>query len=461
MKRLLFIGIAGHAMRGLALAAKRAGYAVTGLDENAFPPGSDWLTKHDIAWTNIPDFKLFESFDEIVLNAQYPADYPFIVEAQRRGVPIISFPDFLGQVTKMKHVIAVGGTHGKTTTTAFITWLLESAGRHPDFLIGIQPFNFDASARLDGSDVVVIEGDEYKASNLDPHPKLDYYHPDVLVLTSVEMDHPDMFRDLAHVVDSFQAIVVRLPKSGRLYAWADDPTVSEVASHASAPVTAYGLEQGTVRARSIAYMPTGIEFDLEIDGAILGRLAVPLYGRHNILNSLAAVSVALGEGLTFDQVTVGAGTFKGAYRRFNVLTAPSAPITVIDDYAHHPTEVAATIEAAKLHFPGRRLIAVFRPHTYSRTRTLLAEFQAAFELADVSYITDVESAREALSDATVSGNDVASGIPGVAHFVPGRSDLLGQLLHAAESCDVILCMSVSGYDKFADELAQTSTDKYR
>ncbi|MBW4061539.1 UDP-N-acetylmuramate--L-alanine ligase [Candidatus Saccharibacteria bacterium] len=456
MKHLFFVGIAGHAMRGLAYAAQQSGNQVTGLDVPATSPGSDWLDEHGLVWTNISSPALLDGVDEVIISGGTAASDPILVEAAKRGLPVISFAEFLGKLTKDKRVISVAGSHGKTTTTAFITWLLESAGRQPDFLIGIQPFNFDSSARLVGSDIVVIEGDEYRASTLDERSKLQFYHPDVLVLTSVEMDHPDVFADLAAVKARFAEVIAAMPPNGHLIAWSDSAAVTELAAHAKAPVVLYGLQSGSVVGRNISYTATGIEFDLEIDGHVLGRLAVPLFGRHNVLNSLAAAAVAIGEGLRFGDIAAGAATFKGAYRRFNVVSMPTSPVTVIDDYAHHPTEVAATIQAAKLHFAGRRVVAIFRPHTYSRTKTLLHEFQHAFGEADKAYITGIEGAREAGQEASVSGADVATGIGASTTYEPDRAKLVETVIADAKAGDVILCMTVSGYDKLSGELAQRS-----
>jgi UDP-N-acetylmuramate--alanine ligase len=456
-QHLLFVGIVGHAMRGLALAAKHQGHQVTGLDEAADDSGSQWLAKHNIPWTREPDPKLLVGVDLVIISGGTPADYPLLAVAQKLNIPIQSFAQFLGAVTAKERALVVAGTHGKTTTTSFIAWILDSAGRHPDFLIGIKPFNFDSSARLDDSDVVVIEGDEYKASNLDTRAKLKFYHPDVLVLTSVEHDHPDVYPDLQSVVDCFTDVVKHLPKDGRMVACAESQVVLDIAKSAPCPVVTYGLEIGDYTARDIAYLPTGIEFDVFHDGQVLGRIAAPLYGKHNILNALAAVAVCLSEGLTIDQIIAGAAGFKGAYRRFNLITSPSAPITVIDDYGHHPTEATTNIEAAKLHFPGRRVVVIYKPHTYTRTEALLPEYLRAFDAADLVYIGSIDAAREAGLGHTVTGNDIVQGLEVPALYVPERDDLLERIRRDAKPGDVILCFSVSGYQNLAQDLAKALT----
>jgi UDP-N-acetylmuramate--alanine ligase len=455
-EHLFFIGIVGHAMRGIALAAKQAGNVVTGLDEGVpeGDAGGEWLAAHGIKWSRMPDPALLNGVDVVIMSGGTSKRYPLLQEAKDRGIRIISFAEYLGDLTVGKHVIAVSGTHGKTTTTSLITWLLESAGQSPDYLIGIRPFNFDSSARLAGADKFVVEGDEYQASSLDLKSKVQYYHPDTLVLTSVEHDHPDTFPTYESVVERFKEVVAAVPKSGRLIAWAANPGVTEVVTAAKCPITTYGLETGEYTPRNIAYQPTGIEFDVENGPkGVLGRLAVPLFGKHNILNALAAVAVARGEGLTMEQIIAGAARFRGAYRRFNLITEPETPVTVIDDYAHHPTEVNTTLEAAKLHFKGRRIVAVFRPHTYSRTQALLTEYQHSFGSADLVYVTDIEAARESGQDHTVTGQDITEGLSMPALYAPNRDDLIARLKLDIKKDDVVVCMSVSGYKDLAGELA--------
>ncbi len=445
-------------MGGLALAAKQRGFKVSGLDETAAPPMSDWLDEHNLSWARQFEAHQLRGVDTLVISGAHGGDdHPVIVAARKHHIRIISFAQLFGELTADKRVIAVSGTHGKTTTTAFITWVLETAGRRPDYLVGIRPFNFDASSRLDGSETVVVEADEYKASTLDSTSKFSYYHSNVLVITSIEHDHPDVFPDLASTVERFKQVTQALPANGRLVAWSGSSTVMAVAAEAPCEVITYGTEDSDFRARNVAYLPAGIEFDLETPDGLLGRLAVPLYGRHNVLNALAASAVVLGEGLTFNHLLDAAASFKGAFRRFNLVSPSPSQVTVIDDYAHHPTEVATTIEAARLHFRRGRLIVVFRPHTYSRTKTLLSDYQQVFGQADYVFITEVESAREAANAKTVSGADIVAGLPATAVFEPDRAKLVERIVALAEPGDVVLCMSVSGYENLAPELAKKLT----
>lgn len=440
-------------MRGLALAARDLGYEVTGLDPGAEEgDGTQWLAARQLQWSREFTPAQLDGVTAIIVTG-IPVPDAVTDEARRRHIAMKSYAELVGELTEGQHVIAVAGTHGKTTTTALIAWLLESAGRKPDYLIGIRPFNFDSSVRLESSEVFVAEGDEYRASTLETKSKVQFYHPDTLVLTSVEHDHPDLFPTAKDYEQRFQDIVAGVPKDGRLIAWGESLSVTQAAKSAHCQISTYGLALGDYTARDISYLPGGIEFDIENHGGILGRLAVPLYGKHNVLNALAATTTALTEGLSVDQVIAGAAGFKGTYRRFNLLTPEGANITVIDDYGHHPTEIATNLEAAKLHFPGRRIICVFRPHTYTRTQTLLKQWQKSFNDADLVYVTDIEGAREQGTEHTVSGNDIVQALKMPALYTPNRPELISRLQRDTKPGDIVLCFTVSGYHNLAEELA--------
>lgn len=443
-------------MGGLALASQQQGFIVSGLDETAGPPMSDWLDENSLNWTTKYSPELLKDVDTIVISGHHgKEDHPIIKEARERNLKILSFAELFGQLTMGKKVIAVAGTHGKTTTTSLIAWIIESAGLKPDYLIGVRPFNFKSSSRLENAKIVVVEADEYKASTLDDQPKFNYYHPDTLILTSIEHDHPDAYPTMDSYLNAFKKLVGDLPKIGKMIVCADDELALEVSKSSAAQVITYSLRSGNFTAKNIDFNEKGISYQVIKNGESLGELTASVYGKHNVANSLAAVAATLNEGLSFDQIKRGAATFKGAFRRFNILV--NDKITVIDDYAHHPTEVKTTIEAAKLHFSGRRLIVIYRPHTYSRTQTLLKEYYQAFDGADKLYMCDVEPARELANQRTVSGQEIIDGLPddlkNNSVFVPDRSDLVTQVVENSEPGDVILSMTVSGYDDVANELA--------
>lgn len=449
--KLYFLGITGHTMRGLALAAKQLGYKVSGGDAESYStPGEDALDTAGIAWSKEPNPAELAGVDRLIISGGTAANDPMIESARKREIIIQSYAEFVGELAATKRRIVVSGTHGKTTTTSLIAWLLESSGRQPDYLIGVRPHNFTSSVRLSDSRVMVLEGDEYRASTLDDHSKFWFYHPDVLVATSLEMDHPDMFATIDDIRKRFTELVQAMPRDGLLVCWTGAKELHAVAGESSAPVRSYG-EGGEARVDHVAFGAGGVSFDLYVKDEYAGHYAAPLYGRHNIDNATAAIVVAMHEGLTSEEIQAGLQTFRGAERRFDVVSSPEALIRVIDDYAHHPSEIAATIEAAKLHFHGR-VIAVVRPHTFTRVEELLQDYRRAVATADMAFVASIEGAREASKKATVSGADIARN-NGRVVYEPDREHLVESVVKAAQADDVVLCMTVGGYDGLAAELA--------
>jgi UDP-N-acetylmuramate: L-alanyl-gamma-D-glutamyl-meso-diaminopimelate ligase len=450
-KHLHFIGIAGHTMSGLALAAKEAGYSVSGTDEKAYPPSTDFLDHNQIKWWRDPEPQHLAGVDKVIVSGGTPPDFPELVAAQQAGIAIESFAQFWGEIIKDEYSIVVSGTHGKTTTTALIAWLLEDCGKKPDFLVGITPKNFSSSVRYAGGRVAVTEGDEYQSSQLEATSKFNYYHPDSLVVTSIEMDHPDLFLDIRDLKERFTDLLASLPAAARVYLCGDDPGTAELAAAVKSGLVTYG-SSGDWRMGAVHFTQTGLDIAISHGEQELGQLFVGLYGRHNVLNALAAVAVALDYGVSWDQVVRSAAKFKGTARRFSILTAAGSPIRLIDDYAHHPTAARATIEAVKLHFPGR-VIAVYQPHTFSRTKTLMSEYQQAFGQADLTFLAPVEGAREQAQADEVSSHDIAKGAAGQVEAIDDRAQLIKAVVTAAQPGDTVLVMSVGGYQRLAEELA--------
>ncbi len=444
------LGIAGHAMRGVALAAVDLGYKVTGTDETAYSPGSDWLDEKGITWYKVADASHVDGVDLLVLGGGVAINQAELIAAQAANVPIQSYPEFVSTLITTDNRIVVTGTHGKTTTTSLIAWLLESAGRKPDYLVGIQPKNFDSSVRLQGGEAAVLEGDEYRSSRLDTSSKFSHYRAKTAIITSIEMDHPDLFADLSAVQERFDGLVENLPEDG-LLVYFENELIAEVASKSKAQAVSYGTQNAHWQAVNTEFNEHGIAFDLQHDGEAIGSISVPLYGAHNVANATAALAVCLSQGIEWADLQAGARSFLGASRRFERVSQPDDAITVIDDYAHHPTEVAATLAAAKQHFDGN-IRAVFQPHTYSRTQSLLKEYQACFVDADAAYIVDIEGAREAGVSADITSKSLA--VEPNVYYAADRSELIHKLKESIQPGDVLLCMSVNGYQDFAQEINQ-------
>jgi len=447
--KIHILGIAGHAMAGVALAAKKLGNEVTGTDETAYEPMSSWLTEQGITWYQQADEKHLEDVDLLVLGGGVAEDHVELKAAQEADIQVKSYPELVSSLIETDNRIVVTGTHGKTTTTSFIAWLLESAGRKPDYLVGIKPKNFESSVRLEQGSVAVLEGDEYRSSRIDTSSKFSHYQAKTAIITSIEMDHPDLFADLEAVKERFEGVVENLPADGHLVYCDESEVAAQVATLSQAKVESYGGADSDWRTVNTEFNTEGISFDLYHADEQLGRFDVPLYGEHNVLNSTAALAVCLEQGISVKDLQVGAKSFLGASRRFERVSADGASITVIDDYAHHPTEVAATLSAAKQHF-NAKVVAIFQPHTYSRTQSLLNEYQECFGDADQAYIVDIEGAREAGLEKEVSSADIATA-PNV-EYVADRSTLLNNLKQITKPGDVVVCMTVNGYQNIASEI---------
>lgn len=442
------LGIAGHAMAGVALAAKELGYTVTGTDETAYEPMSSWLDEQGITWYREADESHLEDVDLLVLGGGIAAEHLELKAAQEANIPVKSYPELVSDLIQTDNRVVVTGTHGKTTTTSLIAWLLDSAGKHPDYLVGIKPKNFDSSVRLGGGEVAVLEGDEYRSSRLDTSSKFTHYQPKNVIITSIEMDHPDLFANVGEVEERFKDMVASLPDDGYLIYCNESETVRQVATEAKIKAESYGAD-GDWRAVNTKFTPAGIEFELQHSDESIGTFQIPLFGNHNVLNCTAALAICLPQGISVEELQTGATKFLGANRRFERLSGVDDKITVIDDYAHHPTEVLATLAAAKQHFDGN-IYAVFQPHTYSRTQSLLKEYQQCFKDADIAYVVDIEGAREAGVSADITAEAIVA--ESNVQYAPDRAQLLQDLKEKAQPGDVIVSMTVNGFQNFAEEV---------
>jgi len=446
-----FLGICGYAVSGAALLAQQMGDLVTGSDEEAYPPVSDIVTEAGIAWVNFHDPANLDRWgvpDLVVVGNQVRPHNPEWLEAQRRGLPLLSEIAFFVSLTEDRLRLSVCGTHGKTTTSALLTRMLDQAGLDPGFRLGSTSLDFGVSARL-GSGPFVFEGDEYTTSPWDPRPKFLHTRPMAACVTRLELDHPDVYPTLEAYRAPFITLAEAMPPAGLLVLCGDDPEALELRHHAACPVIVYGTtaasdwrvsvvdDDGTVQRFRVAA-------DVEVP-----EVSLTFPGRHNALNATAALALARFAGAPMADAVAACAGFRGPARRFEILGAPGG-ITVIDDYAHHPTEVWAAINAARARYGRARLIAVHTPHTYSRTRTLLEDYGRSFEDADIVVLGPIEAARERHLPATVSSADVAARVTGREVLLVDSSQAGVDLLTAmARPGDVVLILSLGGFDKIA------------
>jgi UDP-N-acetylmuramate: L-alanyl-gamma-D-glutamyl-meso-diaminopimelate ligase len=389
IKSIHIMGIGGTAMAALAGMLKDAGYSVTGSDAGVYPPMSDYLAGLGIeVMIGYKAENLAHKPDLVVVGNVIRAVYPEAEALMASQLRWCSFPQLLGAsfLSKRSNIV-VAGTHGKTTTTSLCAWLLESAGLYPGFLIGGLAKNFDRTARTGQPPCFVIEGDEYDTAFFDKGPKFLHYRPHTAIITSVEFDHADIYRDLAHVQSSFKGLVRIVPKEGCLVARWDHDTVVECSQNAQCEIRRYGKGQAWDGRIEAVDTERGMQhFVVLKDGAVYGRFESILTGEYNLYNAVAAVAALDRYGLKPEQFLKGFSSFAGVKRRQEVIGEPRQ-ITVVDDFAHHPTAVAETIAGLRLRFGKRRLWVIFEPRSNTSRRKVFQErYAEVFDGADLVII---------------------------------------------------------------------------
>ncbi len=407
VRHIHIMGIGGTAMAALAGMLKDAGFVVSGSDTGVYPPMSDYLQSLNIDVAIGYNAKNLDSRpDLVVVGNVIRQSYEEAQALLASDLLYCSFPQMLGaSFLKDRKNLVVAGTHGKTTTTAVLAWLFSAAGRDPGFLIGGRARNFDRTARAGSPPFFVIEGDEYDTAFFDKGPKFLHYRPNTALITSVEFDHADIYRDLDHVKESFRKLVALVPAEGTLVARADHDDVSDVVRDAVAEVRRYGPGQSWDGRIEGVDPDRGVQrFTVLRDGAAWGQFESVLVGEHNLYNQVAAVAAAERHGLGPDVLAEGFRTFAGIKRRQEVIGEPRH-ITVVDDFAHHPTAVEETLRALRRRFTGRRMWVVFEPRSNTSRRKFFQErYAEVFGDADVVVIaTPPDQARIADEDRFDSG----------------------------------------------------------
>lgn len=387
IKTIHFVGIGGISMSGLAEIMLNAGYTVTGSDLN-HSNIIDKLIKKGAVVTIPHESRNVEGSQLVVYTAAVKQDNPELIRARELSIPIIDRAEFLGMIMKRHHYgIAISGTHGKTTTTSMVSLIFKDALLDPTILLGGELEAIKGNVLIGKSEYFITEACEYVESFLK-------FYPYVAAILNIEEDHLDYFKDLEHIMTAFYKFVSLVPEDGALIACADNDNTMKVAATAKCKVITYGLQASAdFTANNIKYDQLGHPcFDVYYRGSKLDEFSLNIPGRHNILNSLAAIAIAVNAGISLDIIKSSLLSFGGTYRRFDIKGMHN-DITVIDDYAHHPTAIKATLDAAK-QYPHKKVWCIFQPHTYSRTKTLFNEFTQAFHGADKVVITDIYAARE-------------------------------------------------------------------
>lgn len=445
-----FIGIGGSGLSAIARMMRESGYTVTGSDRTLSPFAAE-LQAAGVTIHVGHDPRNIQGADWVVRSSAVPDDNPEVVAAQNAGIPVYRRADFLGRFMENKTGIAVAGTHGKTTTTAMIAFALSRMGLSPSFIVGGVLSNLEVNAKAGTGELFVVEADEYDRMFLGLKPRIE-------VITSVEYDHPDCYPTFEDMVSAFESFISLLPHEGTLVACLDNAGAASVmmtARRLGRQVMAYSVQEEVtitaprwMQARGVKPNQRG-GFDFEawtnVGPTARTEIGLQVPGEHNVLNALAALAVIALLGLSIKEAAATLAEFTGTSRRFE-LKGEAKGIVVIDDYAHHPTEIKATLAAARSRYTGHRIWAVWQPHTYSRTQVLFKDFVGAFADADEVIVTEVYAAREPKQDFSAEQVVRAMERPS-ARFIASLESTTAYLIDSLRSGDVLLVLSAGDADQ--------------
>jgi UDP-N-acetylmuramate--alanine ligase len=448
IKNVHFVGIGGIGMSGLAEVLATSGWTVSGCDLKRSAT-TDLLESRGVRvlFGHAPSHLAGAGL--VVVTAAVHGENDEIDAARAAGIPVVRRSELLGEVVNRKRAIGVAGTHGKTTTSAMIATILEEAGLDPTVLVGGMIRNYGTNAKVGAGEYLVVEADEYDRT-------FHQLHPVVAVVTNIEADHLEYYGSLEAIVEAFRVFVQGIRPGGVLIACHDDPAVVRLLDGMSCDcrVVRYGLNAGAdLTATRISFHDRGSSF--EVPGSGFFKLFVP--GEHNVLNALAAIAVGLE--LEIDPPVVGSALAKylGVERRFQILGDYAGAI-IVDDYAHHPTEIRATLAAARKGFPERRVVAVFQPHLYSRTRDFAADFASALRTADVAIVAPIYAAREQ-PIAGVSAKMIADAAPGLVEFLDrSNNEIYNEMRRRLQPDDIFITMGAGDVNEIAEMLVRGAVE---
>jgi UDP-N-acetylmuramate--alanine ligase len=450
IKHIHFVGIGGIGMSGIAEVLRAEGISVSGCDTKRSAV-VDLLESRGIVVATGHDPSHLDKADVVVVTAAVRGENAELDTARRRGIPIIRRAEMLGEIVSRKRAVGVAGTHGKTTTSAMIATVLEEAGLDPTLLVGGIVRNFASNAKSGRGDFLVVEADEYDRT-------FHHLHPEIAVITNIEADHLGYYGSFEAIQEAFRFFVGNVKET--LIACVDDPHVAALVGQAILPVgtgkiacptniVRYGLgPDADLTATNLEFHELGAKF--EVPGFGHFKLFVP--GEHNVRNALAAIGVARELGIDAHVIASGLAKFIGVDRRFQILGDYGGAL-IIDDYAHHPTEIRATLSAARSGYPGRRVVALFQPHLYSRTRDFAADFAQALRTADVAMVTPIYAAREKPMEG-VSARLIADAAPGIEFLDRSNSEIFNEMRRRLGPNDIFITMGAGDVHEIAEMLVR-------
>lgn len=458
MKSVHLIGICGTAMASLAGMLKQRGWHVRGSDSAVYPPMSEFLASLQIAVAQpYAEKNLEPAPDLVVVGNAISRGNPELERVLDQRIPMQSMSQVIyDEFLRGREPIVVAGTHGKTTTTSMLAWIFQAAGREPSFLVGGIAENFGASYQVAGGPQFIIEGDEYDTAFFDKGPKFLHYFPDAVILTSVEFDHADIYNDLDAVKTAFKRLVNLVPRRGRIVAWDGSPNVDECVAKAFCPVERYGFAANSHwRVAEVAYDPQRTRWTVLREGKLWATFEFSLAGEYNVLNATAAAAMAGNYGIAPEQMAAALKSFRSVKRRLEV-RAEVAGVTVIDDFAHHPTAIAQTLKALRTRYSGRRLWAILEPRSNTLRRNVFQrELVESLSLADEIILAAVFKSEaipeaERLHPENVMEELTRRGKS--ARLLPDADAIVGDASPRIRAGDVVAILSNGGFGGIYEKL---------
>jgi len=460
------LGIGGAAMAPVAGMLRERGYRVSGSDANVYPPASTLLSSLGISWSNgFREENLNPAPDLAVIGNVIARGNPELEKILDDKIPYCSMAQVLEELFIPNHAsIVIAGTHGKTTTTAMLAWIFQVAGRRPDFLIGGVALNFgEKSYGLGGGEEFIIEGDEYETAFFDRGPKFLHYHPQELILTSLEYDHADIYADLEAIALQFRRLVNLVPRRGRVLIWGESEDLKKCAAKAFCPVETFGLADGLDWvAGDVRWENEATNFRVVFKGNEVARIAMPLVGRHNVLNALSAVALAFGRGVEPEAIASALRTFQSVRKRMEI-KGEEHGVLVVEDFAHHPTAIRMTLEAARTRWPERRLWAAVEPRSNTMRRKIFEKvLPESLAIADSVIIGPVSRAQLLSDQDRFSPGEVAAAVRAhgkAAKAFDSATQIADYLSSEAKQGDLVMVMSNGSFDGLSEKLLEALAHK--
>lgn len=453
-------------MGTVAAMLKERGYRITGSDDHLYPPMSTFLEEEGIeVMEGFSAGHLHRAPDLVVVGNAVSRGNPEVEETLNRRIPYLSMPEVVRDFfIRKKRSVVIAGTHGKTTTTALSAHLLSSAGLDPSFLIGGVARNFRRSYHLGKGTFFIVEGDEYDSAFFAKTAKFFFYLPEVLVVNNIEFDHADIYANLSEIEKAFRQLINLVPQNGLILANGDDPVVAALVPASFAPVQTFGLGDGAFwKAGRIEVAGETVRFTVSRQGEPWENFELRMSGTHNVRNALAAIGVGVQAGLSADQLRNGLRTFKGVLRRQQIVGEVDG-IVLIDDFAHHPTAVAHTLEGVRMSYPSARVWVVFEPASATNARAIFTDrYVDAFAAADFFIIAKVPRPGRASLDAPMDPRRLAALIRGqgrTAHYIPEVPRIIDHLLGGLRPGDVVVFMSNAGFGNVQSKLLEALRERH-